>query len=98
MKFVKLLFLNTLKADEDALPINRYFTTLKPPLTYIQPDEQDFFELDLNFSLQEGFEQYSQRPVTINPMMRGRMIAPRARNPKEMVRISNLEIMNKYQH
>ena len=88
MKILKLLLFNTLSADEDALPVNRYFTTLKPPLTYIQPDDQEFFDLDLNFPLQEGFEQYSQRPVSINPMMRGRMIAPRARNPKEMVCIS----------
>ena len=86
MKILKLLLFSILKADEDAVPLNRYFTTIKPPVTYIEPDNQDFFELDLNFALQEGFEQYSQRPVTINPMMRGRMIAPRARNPKEMVR------------
>ena len=87
MKILKLLLFGLGKADEESLPLNRYFTTGTPPVTYIQPEEPEYFDLDLNFYLQEGFEQYSQRPVTMNSLMRGRMggLNPRARNPHEKV-------------
>ena len=87
MKILKLLLFGLGKADEESLPLNRYFTTGALPVTYIKPDEPEYFDLDLNFYLQEGFEQYSQRPVTMNSLMRGRMggLNPRARNSHEKV-------------
>ena len=84
MKLLKiLLFSKLVIADEEAFS----FTTDSPPVTYIQPEEPEYFDLDMSFYLQPGFEQYSQRPMTINPMMRGRMggLNPRARNPHEKV-------------
>ena len=81
MKISKILLFGKLViADEEA------FTTGLPPVTYIQPEEPDYFDLDMtSFFLQPGFEQYSQRPV--NSLMRGRMggLNPRSRNPHEKV-------------